>query len=258
VGEITGGSPAVLWALMWTTVVVLALALNLEPNRLGIIGLLFLRPHPIRQLLAFLSTSFLVSSSVGLIVLFVIDRGSILKGDFSGPIIQIGVGSLALIVAAVLFTNIPLPGGRGKTADSPPASTGDPPDGSAPVPATGLGLVDTVTKRAGRLTQGSSLWFAAALGLGISLPSVDYIALLLVIGASGQPPTVQVTALFTFLFVANAVLLIPIVSYVIARQRTVRALENLRSWVLARSRRDYAVLLAIVGALMITVGLSHM
>lgn len=50
---------------MWTTVVVLALALNLKPNRLGIIGLLFIRPHPIRQLLAFLGTSFLITSTVG-------------------------------------------------------------------------------------------------------------------------------------------------------------------------------------------------
>ncbi len=242
---------------MWTTVVVLALALNLEPNRLGIIGLLFLRPHPIRQLLAFLCTSFLVSSTAGLIVLFVIDRGSVLKGDFSGAFIQIGVGTLALIVAAVLLSNIPLPGGgdkpNGITAEEP----NDPPDRSAPVP-TGLGLVDTVTKRAGRLAQGSSPWFAAALGLGISLPSVDYLALLLVIATSGQSPQVQVIALFTFLFVANAILLVPIVSYVIAKERTIQALENLRSWVLARSRRDYAALLAIIGTVMITVGISHL
>jgi len=37
---------------MWTTVVVPAVALNLEPNRLALIALLLVRPHPIRQLLA--------------------------------------------------------------------------------------------------------------------------------------------------------------------------------------------------------------
>lgn len=243
---------------MWTTVVVLALALNLEPNRLGIIGLLFLRPHPIRQLLTFLCTSFLVSSTAGLLVLFLVHRGSVLNGEFSGSIIQIGMGTLALVLAAVLFSNIPMPGSKRSTANSPPASSAGPPDDSAPAAASGLALVDVVTKRLGGLARGSSLWFPAALGLGISLPSVDYVALLLVIAASGEAPKVQVAALFTFLALANAVLLVPIISYVIARQRTIRILESLRTWVLARSRRDYAVLLTIVGALMIAVGISHL
>lgn len=243
---------------MWTTVVVLALALNLEPNRLGIIGLLFLRAHPIRQLLVFLCTSFLVSSTVGLLVLFLVHRGSVLKGEFSGSVIQIGMGTLALAAAAVLFSNIPMPGSRRSSAGSPPASPTGPPDGTASAPASGLTLVDTITKRAGRLARGSSLWFPATLGLGISLPSVDYVALLLLIAASGAAPKVQVAALLTFLTLANAILLIPIISYVVARQRTIRILESLRTWVLARTRRDYAVLLTIVGALMIAVGISHM
>ena len=48
------------------------------------------------------------------------------------------------------------------------------------------------------------------------------------------------------------------IGYVAAKEKTIRILENLRSWVLARSRRDYAVLLAIAGALMITVGLKRL
>lgn len=246
---------------MWTTVVVLALALNLEPNRLGIIGLLFLRPHPIRQLLAFLSTSFLASSTAGLIVLFVAHRGSVLKGDSSGAIIQIGVGTVALVIAAVLFTNIPLPGSKGspQAVSDPQAVSGADPTVERPAAtSSGIGLVDRVTKRAGRLIHGSSIRFAAVLGVLISLPSVDYVALLLIIAASGEPPRVQVTALFTFLVVANAVLLVPIISYIVAKERTVRAIESLRSWVLARTRRDYAVLLAVVGGLMITIGFTHL
>ena len=252
------GRPTVVWANMWTTVVVLALALNLEPNRLGIIGLLFMRPHPIRQLLAFLGTSFLITSTVGLIVLFVVDRSTLLKGNFNGPIIQVGMGGLALIVAAALFTTIPLPGHKSRAADRPVGSPDDSPEGSAAVPSAGPGLVDTITKRAGRLAKGSSPWFAAALGLGISLPSVDYIAILLLFGASGEQPAVQVTALFTFLILANAILLTPIIGYLIAKEPTMQILESLRSWVLARSRRDYALLLAIIGTLLITVGLSHL
>jgi hypothetical protein len=238
---------------MWTTVIVLALALNLEPNRLGVIGLLLLRPEPIRQLLVFLFTSFLVNSSTGLIVLFIVNRGSVLKGESSSAIMQIGVGALALIVAAVLFTNIRMPGSKARAATAAAAS-GE----SAAVPSSGLVLVDNFTKRMGRLVEGRSLWFAGALGVGIALPSVDFVALLLLIAASGESLEVQTTALFTFLIVANTILLIPMIGYVAAKEKTIRILENLRSWVLARSRRDYAVLLAIAGALMLTVGLRRL
>ena len=238
---------------MWTTVIVLALALNLEPNRLGVIGLLLLRPEPIRQLLVFLCTSFLVNSATGLIVLFVVNRGSVLKGESSSAIMQIGVGALALSVAAVLFTNIRMPGSKARAATEA-ATSGE----SAAVPSSGLVLVDNFTKRMGRLVEGRSLWFAGALGVGIALPSVDFVALLLLIAASGESLKVQTTALFTFLIVANTILLIPMIGYVAAKEKTIRILENLRSWVLARSRRDYAVLLGIAGALMIPVGLKRL
>lgn len=248
---------------MWTTVLVLAFALNLEPHRLGVIGLLLLRPDPIRQLLVFLCTSFLMNSTTGLIVLFAFNRGSVLKGDSSSAIMQIAVGTLALIVAGVLFTNIQMPGAKGRAASASAASAPDasvfPKSGeSAAVALSGLALVDNFTKRTGRLIQGRSLWFAGALGVGIALPSVDFVALLLLIAASGEPPRVQTAALFTFLFVANTILLIPMIGYVIAKEKTIRILEQLRSWVVARSRRDYAVLLGVAGTLMITVGLSHL
>ena len=166
---------------------------------------------------------------------------------------QISVGSLALIVAAILFTNIRMPGGKARASW---ATT--PTDESGAVPSSGLVLVDNFTKRLGKLVEGRSLWFAGALGVGIALPSVDFVALLLLIASSGEPLRVQTTALFTFLIVANTILLIPMVGYFAAKEKTIRALENLRSWVLARSRRDYAVLLAIAGALMVTVGLNRL
>jgi len=237
---------------VWTTVLVLALALNFEPNRLGIIGLLILRPHPIRQLLVFLSVSFVVSSAAGLLVLLFIRRHQLLQSGSSSAVMQIAMGTLALIVAAVLFSNIPLSrSARGDVTAA--ASTGEGSD----VASSGLTLVDNVTKRLGRLARGESMWLPAALALGIALPSVDYVALLLLISASGNPLEVQITALLVFLTIANTILLIPVMSYVFAKQRTVRAIESLRSWVLARSRRDYAVLLAVAGGLMLAVGLTH-
>ena len=65
-------------------------------------------------------------------------------------------------------------------------------------------------------------------------------------------------ALLTFLTIANTVLLIPVLSYAVAREQTVKAIERLRTWVLARSLRDYAILLTIAGVVMITVGLERL
>lgn len=219
---------------MWTTVLILALALNFEPNRLAIIGLLLLRPHPIRQLLVFLITSFITSSSAGLIILYLVHRGSFLKSESSSALMQIGVGAVAVLAAIVLFSNIPL--SRRKPEDAEPGKP----------------------SARERLLQSSSPWLAVILGVGNALPSVDYIALLLLIASSGLSPRMQAVTLFTFLIVANTVLLIPMFSYVVAKERTVNALEGLRTWVLARSRKDFAVLLGLAGSLLIAVGVHRL
>jgi hypothetical protein len=188
------------------------------------------------QLLAFLTGSFLTSASFGLAVLLFLHHGIPAENRFNGARVQIILGVAALIAAVIL------------------ARTGGPTNGEA----TPSKLVGWISARAGRVVSGSSPWFAAALGVGLAIPSVDYLALLLLISTSGGAPGVQISALLTFLTVANAVLLVPLTSYLLTPQRTRAALERLRTWVLARRRRDYAILLAIAGVLMIGVGISGM
>ncbi|MCB0933696.1 MAG: GAP family protein [Mycobacterium sp.] len=242
---------------MWTTVLVLALALNFEPHRLGIIGLLLIGRHPIRQLLIFLVTSFAVSASAGLLILFAVDRTALINGGSGSAKMQIVIGAVLFIVAAVLFSNISV-GRHSQESVAAPHAEGN---GSETLQKSGNPLVDTITRKfsgAARLVQESSPWLAVILGVGIALPSVDYIALLLLIATSGMSPRMQITALFTFLTIANTVLLVPIFSYLVAKERTIRVLEGLRSWVLARRRRDYALLLGIAGALLIAVGIKRL
>ena len=49
-----------------------------------------------------------------------------------------------------------------------------------------------------------------------------------------------------------------IFSYVVAKDRTIRFLEGLRTWVLARRRQDYAILLGIAGFVLVAVGFSRL
>lgn len=246
---------------MWTTLIVLALALNFEPHRLGIIGLLLIGRHPIRQLLIFLVTSFVVSASAGLLVLFVIHRGALLNSGSGSAKMQIGIGAVLLIAAVALFSNIRLGRGSHEAAPTVTANGVTASGATADVQKSGNPLVDKFTGKfagAARLVQESSPWLAVILGIGIALPSVDYVALLLLIATSGEPTQIQVVALFTFLTIANIILLVPVFSYLIARDRTIEVLEGLRSWVLARSRRDFAVLLGIAGILLMTVGIRRL
>ena len=87
---------------MWTTVLVLAVALNLEPNRLALIALMLVRPHPIRQLLAFLAGSFLTSMTAGLLILLALHRGAWVGATGNGAKAQIVIGALALGLALLL------------------------------------------------------------------------------------------------------------------------------------------------------------
>lgn len=237
---------------MWTTIAVLALALNFEPTRLGIIALLVIRPHPIRQLIALLAGSFLTSAIVGLVVLLLIHHGVPTFDRFNGAKVQIAVGIAAVLAAILLASNIST---RATTSSRSPrlALATTPFADEAQIQNR---LVAWVIARADGLIRGGSPWFTAAIGVCIAIPSIDYLALLTIIATSGVELMVQITALLTFLTVANVVLLIPIASYLMAPDRTRGALERLRDWMLARRRRDFAILLAIAGGLMIALGVK--
>ena len=93
-------------SIVWTTVFVLAFAVNFEPTRIGLITVALSRPRPLLQLLAFLCGSFAMTTSVGLLVLFVFHHGLLGEANFNGAKIQIAIGVLALAGAALLATNV--------------------------------------------------------------------------------------------------------------------------------------------------------
>jgi hypothetical protein len=213
---------------MWITLLVMAVAVSLEPFRIGMTVLMLNRPRPILQLLAFLVGGFTMGTAVGLVVLFVLRPALLGSAHFTLPKVQIVIGVLALLVAAVLATGLQL-----RRSAHP-------------------GRLST---QARRLTNGSSPWVAAVAGLGIALPSVDYLAALAVILASGTAAMTQVAALLMFNVVAFALVELPLVAYLIAPHRTRAAMNALHRWLRSRRRRDVAALLAGVGGLLVVVGL---
>jgi hypothetical protein len=209
---------------MLITILVMAIAVSLEPFRIGMTALMLNRPRPMLQLLAFLCGGFAMGMTVGVVVLFVLRRRLPGSAYFTLPMVQIFIGVLALLAAVLVMKRSPA-AGPGKLA-----------------------------ARAQRLVTGRSLWVAGVAGLGIALPSIDYLAALAVILASGAAALTQVGALLMFNVVAFVLVEVPLLAYLLAPQPTRASMEALHDWVRSRRRIEVATLLAGVGSVLLIVG----
>ena len=220
---------------MWIPLLVMAVAVSLEPFRIGMTVLMINRPRPLLQLLAFLAGGFAMGTTVGVIVLFAL-RPALGSVDFTLPMVQIVVGAVVLVNAALVATGV---WGRGRATVEPVTAR--------------FGPLATRTRR---VLNGRSLWTAGVAGLGIALPSVDYLAALALIVASGAATTVQFGALLLFNVVAFALVEIPLLCYLVAPGRTRATLSALYDWLRSQGRRGVALLLAAIGCVLLGVGFA--
>lgn len=225
---------------MWITLLMMAVAVSLEPFRLGMTVLMINRPRPRLQLLAFLTGGFAMGTTVGVIVLFVL-RPALGSAHFTLPRVQIVVGAVVLVNAALVATGLL---GRARRK---------PCDGSVGRVNRLLGPLAT---RARQLLNGRSLWAAGVAGLGIALPSIDYVAALALIVATGTAATTQFGALMLFNVIAFGLVEIPLLAYLMAPDRTHATLSALYEWLRLRGRLGVAVLLAAVGCVLLGIGLA--
>jgi hypothetical protein len=212
---------------MWITLLVMAVAVSLEPFRVGMTVLMLNRPRPMRQLLVFLCGGYAMGISVGLVVLFIFRRRLMGSASFTLPKVQILIGVLALLAAATLVVRA----GRGV--------------GPAKLPTRVQGLL-----------RGHSLWVSGLAGMGIALPSVDYLAALAVILASDAAATTQIGALLMFNALAFALVQIPLFAGLVAPDKTRTAMAALNRWIRSRRRAEVATLLTGVGCVLLAVGLA--
>jgi hypothetical protein len=213
---------------MWITILVMAVAVSLEPFRIGMTVLMLNRPRPMLQLVVFLCGGYAMGMTVGLVVLFVFRRRLLGSAYFTLPKVQMLIGALALLVAAALAV------GAGR----------------------GAGPAKLSTRMQGLLGR-RSLWVSGLAGMGIALPSVDYLAALAIILASGAAAMTQVGALLMFNIVAFALVQIPLVAYLLAPDKTRASMAALNDWIRSRRRAEVATLLAGVGCVLLAVGLTN-
>ncbi len=209
---------------MWITLLVMAVAVSLEPFRIGMSVLMLNRPRPLLQLVR-LPVRWVPDGA---------DRGS---GGVVPARIPSGIGTFHPATGADRDRRAGPVGGRECWRGH---------QGRPRTPPAWLS----------RLLDGQSLWVAGAAGLGIALPSVDYLAALAVIGTADISSTTRLAALLVFNVVAFALIEIPLLAYLVAPDRTRARLEALNDWVRARGRRGVAVLVAVVGTVLLVAGLA--
>lgn len=224
--------------VMWIPLLAMAIAVSLEPFRIGMTVLMINRPRPLMQLVAFLAGGYAMGTTVGVVVLFLL-RPALGSAHFTLPRVQIAVGAVVLANAALVATGVL--GGR-RVADGPTGRIGR--------------LAERLASRTRQLLNSRSLWTAGVAGLGIALPSVDYLAALALIVASGASIAVQLGALMLFNLVAFALVEIPLLCYLVAPDRTRAALSALYEWLRSQGRRGVALLLAAVGCVLLGVGFA--
>lgn len=221
---------------MWITLLAMAVAVSLEPFRIGMTVLMINRPRPVLQLLAFLAGGFAMGTAVGVVVLFAL-RPAVASVHVTPSRIHVAVGSVLLVAAAAVAFAV-LRSTRGeRRPDRPPGR---------------------LARHARRLIGDGSLWTAGAVGLGIALPSVDYLAALALIAASGAAAAAQVGALMVFNVVAFALVEIPLLCYLVAPERTRATLSVINEWVRTRGRYGVCALMAAVGCVLLVVGIAGM
>lgn len=211
---------------MWTTVLLLAIAVNFEPTRIGLVPMLLARDRPMLQLLAYLAGSLTVNLGFGLLILFVFHRNPFGTSSSSGGKAQIAVGVLALLVAVFMAAR----SSRTKVAADLPGRT----EAQADDKPRAVDRFTTTVRNI--LRKGRSPWFAGLVGVGVGLPSVDYIAVLIIIGTSQKSQPEQAAALVTFVALGSLVVIAPLVGYLAAPAKTLDVIERFATWTRSRSQ----------------------
>lgn len=217
---------------------------------------MLVRPRPVLQLAAFFAGNLLSGLIFGLLVLFVFHKSAVGEDKSTSVTIQIGIGVAMVLIAFIMAAVRPktrVPVAAVSAHDGVVNGT------AANAHLNQSSLVDRFTARAQEfLRKGQSPWLSGVIGVGTGLPSVDYLAALLVIGSSGAPPVAQVGALVMFLVVGNAVVVIPLLTYLVAPEKTLGWIQGFQRWVQSRTRRQFAAVIAAAGILQIVIGFARL
>lgn len=251
-------------------VLVLAMAMAIDPVRLGVTLLLISRPRPILNLLVYWVGAMFVGVSSAVVVLTMMrDFAPALLQSLSNLVAtqtvrhaQVVAGVLALLVAALITTGlparqrfalqVPVPVSMPIEVPVPMGIAGDPSSlllqTSAP---TGISLL---LGRARGALKGQSLWVALAAGMGTGPAPLEYLVALVAILASGGEIGRQISAAVIFNIVMLAICETTLVSYLAMPTKTQAIIGLLNGWVGTHRRRILSLIVGVAGLCLVAAG----
>jgi len=245
---------------MWGTVLLMAVVVAVDPAQVGAVAYVLSRPGAMRLLAAYFIGGFGVSLIAGAVVLFVLGEAGFGKNSSIPPEIEIAVGALALLFAALLGSGV---AGRlrdrarsRRASDEPADRTAGADDGRPNLEK--LPGFDKLPRRLQSALHNDSPWIAWIYGVAFGVPSAYYLAAIAAILKSGAGTSGQVIALLVFNLVAFAIAEIPLVSFAVAPQATRARLNQLYAWTSTHQRLVVTILASIVGVYLILRGISEL
>jgi uncharacterized membrane protein (UPF0136 family) len=223
------------------SIIGLALLAMLNPTLLAAVTLMLLLPSPKRLMLGYLLGAYTTSITVGLVIVFALHDSNSVGGKHTiGPIEDIVVGSLLLLVAFVLRTDRDrsLRERRERRKSAKLAKNGGEEQQALPIRLLGRG----------------SPRISFVVGLLLSFPGVSYLVALGRIDgldAAAVPTTLLVVG---FCLIQQMFLEVPLVGYALAPERTQLAVDGFRAWLARNGRQVGIIVAAVIGALAIIHG----
>ena len=232
--------------MIWN-VLLLGAASGIDPARIAHIAFMLTRSRPLRLLVVYWVGAFGVSMMAGIVLLTVLKDFGFGQGSSVPPDVEIAVGVVLLVIAAVVGTGLAARLAKRRQ-----------PHRSADAPTDKVPRTPKLPAFAQRALASESPWIAWIAGVGVGMPNAYFLAALALILGSGAPLPAQVGAVFAFNLVSFAVVEIPIVSYAIAPEETRARVEQLHPWIDAHRRPVTATITGVLGAYLVIVGVSKL
>jgi len=225
-------------------ILLLALVSAANPTLLAAVTLMLFLPSPKRLLLGYLAGALLSSLTIGFLIVFVVhDSGatSAARNTIS-PSLDITFGLILLLVAYVLH------GGHDQRLKERRRQKKLAKSGEAEPTEKGPSKVEQLLGR-------GSARITFALGVVLTLPSISYLAALHDLQQLDYGTAGEILVILGFNFVLLIFLIVPLVGFFVAPERTVVEVQRFRSWLTRSGRRMAVDGAAVLGALLLIRGL---
>ncbi len=249
---------------MWAYVLMVGIGVFMDPTRLGIAAILMSRRQAMRMLVAYWLGGMVAGISVGIVVLVLfrdLALGTIQNVvaslnevrsmvGFTGGRLQIAFGMLALVGFAVMVA-------RQRARVGTPVTVGG---GGAPslTPQPSKTFVARMGQRALSMVESGGHWPSFIAGLGSTVPPIEGPVALTLIMASKSELGTQFSAFVVFTLMMLMFIELPILSYLVAPERTQAAMRQLNGWIHGHRLQIMQATLAVSGVLFVAQGVGRL